>query len=329
MNKFLQKYIYFILIAVLFTGVGGFLMDRLGGLNPKVSYAVRAKNETYNFINPILFYDGPSDQKDYTALSAKTQRIINDFVGRQPKSRISLYYRDLTNGRWFGINEDDKYNPASLLKIVIMIAYLKQSESEPGFLSRQIKFSQDIKSLIGAIPYDQGTGLELNKYYSAESLIEKMIIKSDNGAAYALLSILKQDDLNQIYGDLGLGNPSEKGRDYTISPKNYASFLRILFNATYLDRPMSERALDLLSQSDFKDGLVAGMPGNVRVSHKYGENISTSKDGSIDQIELHDCGIIYRPAGPYLLCVMTRGKNMSDLEGVIQNISKIFFDNFK
>jgi hypothetical protein len=41
--------------------------------------------------------------------------------------------------------------------------------------------------------------------------------------------------------------------------------------------------------------------------------------------QLHDCGIIYYPGNPYLLCVMTRGTDWSALEKTIQTISAMTY----
>lgn len=38
-------------------------------------------------------------------------------------------------------------------------------------------------------------------------------------------------------------------------------------------------------------------------------------------VELHDCGIIYYPNNPYVLCVMTRGDSMEELKKIISTIS--------
>lgn len=67
--------------------------------------------------------------------------------------------------------------------------------------------------------------------------------------------------------------------------------------------------------------LTAGIPNNYEISHKFGERqyLSTGEK------QLHDCGIIYIPKKPYLLCVMTRGKNFDDLANTIKLISKTVF----
>ncbi len=79
---------------------------------------------------------------------------------------------------------------------------------------------------------------------------------------------------------------------------------------------MSSRALELLTKTAFNDGLRAGVPENIEVAHKFGERILPN---NIQQ--LHDCGIVYIPNKPYLLCIMTRGKDMHTLQGVIEEIS--------
>jgi beta-lactamase class A len=190
-----------------------------------------------------------------------------------------------------------------------MMAYFKEAETHPAILSQGIRFTSAVQDLIGVIPYDHGTQLRLNKIYVASDLIDRMIISSDNGATYALISRLADGVLDKIFHELRLKNPQELGRDYTISSKEYALFYRALYNATYLNRTMSERALALLSKTDFADGLVAGVPHGIVVSHKYGEAVVGA--GTRDQsVELHDCGIIYHPTSPYLLCVMTRERGV-------------------
>ncbi|MES2965841.1 MAG: serine hydrolase, partial [Bdellovibrionota bacterium] len=102
---------------------------------------------------------------------------------------------------------------------------------------------------------------------------------------------------------------------------SYSSIFRILFNATYLDAKHSSMALDLLTRSKFMKGLRAGLPTDIKIAHKFGER------GFGDDFQLHDCGIVYVPKTPYLLCVMTRGKAFDDLSEAIRNISDVVYRN--
>lgn len=291
-------------------------------------YPIRENNAGYSFIDPLLFYNVPDDVGQYEPLESQVQGIIK---GQASDLTTSVYYRDLNSGRWFGIQENQKYTPASLLKVVIMMAYFKEAELTPSVLSQRITFSPAVQSLMQTVPDEQNTTLVLNGSYLASNLIDKMITNSDNGATYALLSKLDDSNLAQVFQDLGLQNPQVTGRDYTISAQDYASFFRVLYDATYLNLTMSERALALLSKTDFKDGIVAGVAKPIPVSHKYGEAVSISGNQE-STVDLHDCGIVYYPKHHYLICIMTRATGSDQVSLLaqdtvaIKNISQAVYE---
>ncbi len=84
----------------------------------------------------------------------------------------------------------------------------------------------------------------------------------------------------------------------------------------------SEKALGLLSSAKFEEGLSAGVPSEVKVAHKFGER----EESETNEIQFHDCGIIYFPNNPYLLCIMTKGNNLTNLETVLSTISKMVYE---
>ena len=239
-------------------------------------------------------------------------------VSRDPDvEHLSIYFRDLNNGPWMGFNESEKFSPASLLKVPIMMAYLKKAENDLAFLKKEIIYKEDYqeKKFIGNV--ESGVRLIENEKYSIEELLKDMIVYSDNDSARILLENIDQSFLEKIYTDLTLPIPGKsKEVENFMTVKEYASFFRILYNASYLNREMSEKALEILSWSDFKDGLLAGVPNDIKVAHKFGER-------SLDNtVQLHDCGIIYNKEKPYLLCVMTRGKKFEKLKWVIRIVSE-------
>lgn len=152
------------------------------------------------------------------------------------------------------------------------------------------------------------------------------MIHSDNGAKNALLSGLDNRSLAEIYTDLGIENPDNVSGAYVISAKAYSLFFRILYNATYLNRALSQRALDLLVRAQYRDGIVAGVPAGVMVAQKYGEYVATDGSGRPISYELHDCGIVYRKNSPYFLCVMTKGTDLDSLTKTIQDVSRLVYE---
>lgn len=278
----------------------------------------------YRFISPLLEC---GNKENFSMLKPDEleikKRIQNEIIDKNPDIQVSLYYRDLKNGPWFGINEQTSFSPASLLKVPLMIAYYKYAEKYPDILSKKITFSSATPVFQqNVVPYKH---IQIGQTYAVEELIEFMIKYSDNEATNLLYQNISQQDLEVIFKDLGVTMPDIYDPNNSISAKDYAAFFRILYNASYLNRDMSERALELLSGSEYANGVLAGIPNGVVVSHKFGERESEDEVGRpVNQ--LHDCGIVYHPTRPYFLCVMTKGKDFSKLSQIISGISKIFYE---
>jgi beta-lactamase class A len=222
-----------------------------------------------------------------------------------------------------GINEKEFYSPASLLKVPIMIAALKYAQNNSDFLLFEVPFTKPVEK-----PQKNTVGkfLELGQKYTVKQLLEYMIISSDNEAKYLLTQLVPINFQKGVYMDLGVDLYKNTNDEDFLSVKEYASYFRILYNASYLDKENSEYALSVLSQSAYKKGIVAGIPDNIVVSHKFGVRKINSRKFNI---QLHDCGIVYKNNQPYLLCVMTRGTEFEYLEEVISKISRIVYNSLK
>jgi beta-lactamase class A len=153
-----------------------------------------------------------------------------------------------------------------------------------------------------------------------------MIVYSDNVSLKSLFNHIDPKTLVELFNTIGI-KPPEVGTDFVISPKSYSLFFRLLYNATYLDVTQSEYALNLLSQSDFQSGIRKNIPTDIPVAHKFGE-AAVNVNGLIN-FELHDCGMVYEPGTPYLICMMTRGPDKNRLEDAIAQISKTIIDTVK
>ena len=329
--KFWQnKYLKIFGLVVLGFGAG-FWFSRTGkvqsgelnldGLTP-----IKAAQTEYDLIQPLLGYRIPKSvgEAEYADFIAKTNHLIDNAKKQGGLIKASVYLRDLTDNHWAGIAEQDKYEPASLLKVVVMMVYLKKSETDPGLLKKELLYNQKdpVKD------FDSESNLVYGNKYSVDELISDMIINSDNGALNTLLDSSDGREIQNFYNLLNLPDYGGAGSDYTISTQTYSLFFRILFNATYLNYADSEKALKLLSQAKFDKGLKAGLPSGVTVAHKFGEHV-VGQGGQVTEAGLHDCGIIYYPEHPYLLCVMTLGKEWEPLTKLVGQISQTAYDAIK
>jgi len=258
------------------------------------------------------------------ALESQINSYIQSEYKNQNAQSISVYFRSFLDSGWAGVNQDAKYHPGSLLKVLIMIGYYREAELDPTILQKTFVYDSNTANQAKGLDFALPSTLNVGQSYTVNQLIQVMIANSDNGAETLLLNNVDRKILNDAYGDLGIGNPDSVNGDYTISALQYGGFLRILYNATYLEDKYSEAALAFMSQSTYKDGISAGVPTSVAVAQKYGERVDTSSD-KVQAVELHDCGIVYAKS-PYSVCIMTKGDNLGNLTAAIKNISSITYN---
>lgn len=278
----------------------------------------------YEFIEPLLWYDVPESKnfQEYASLKQKINDLINQKYKQGKAQKASVYFRDLQHGRWVGINTDDKYAPASLLKVPLMIAYFHQSETEPAVLNKLLVYHGSDEASSDEIIKPSET-IQPGTSYTVGELMRRMIVFSDNNATNLLLANIDQNLLNEVYTDLGMDVPDPKNLQDTMSAKVFSSFFRILYNSTYLNRADSEQALKWLSESNFASGMKSGLPEEVAIAHKFG--VRTFMSGSQTLQELHECGIIYMPQNNFLLCMMTKGQDVGGLENTLADITKLVY----
>lgn len=283
----------------------------------------------FQYINKKLSCDGELKvaKYGYAGLKRNLQDLIQEKTKEGTISEASVYFRDLHNGPTLGINEHIGFAPASLLKVPLMLAYLKLAEEKPRVLEEKLTYQlmQDTYNPF----FPPKDPIKEGGIYTVNDLLTHMIKYSDNQAYFVLFTYLKQispqgqDLFTETYWDLGIVDPQNPLAD-AVTVKAYASIFVQLYNATLFDsREISEKALALLADADFDSGIRAGVPTEIKMAHKFGERESKN-----NQKQLQDCGIVYYPENPYLICVMTRGKDINKLTEVIGLISKMAYEEF-
>lgn len=309
------------ILAALILIIGFLAGEFYGSRNIVLPKNIRENSMEFKFINPLLFSKDITPSSELTDLKDIFQSDTSRYKINNFAKRVSIYFRLMNESRWTGLDENNEYDPSSLLKVLTLISYAKGTQYDNNLLSKKIFY--DYKNDPGQ--YYKPTPLPTG-YYTANKLLQQLIVESDNTAMKAL-NAENAEQLRKVFGDFQLPNilTSEK---YTISPQTYSYVFRALYNSGYLSNDGSEEILKLLSFVAFDKGLTAGVDKNIAVAHKFGEH-TTTVDGKIQSRELHDCGIIYYPGKPYFLCVMTEGQKFEDLEKVISQISSDVFNYMK
>jgi beta-lactamase class A len=243
--------------------------------------------------------------------------LVNNITNSKKVETMSLYIRDLNGGPWIGVNEKEKFIGGSLLKVPILMSYMKLADQDPLLLNKKILYKEQIVSNVQY--FTPSKQIEIGKTYTVEELLQYMTYYSDNNAAELLAENMGTKNFDDVFESLGFGQPDQNA-PYAVDVVTYSGFFRVLFNASYVEKAYSEKALGMLSHGEFTKGLKALIPQDIVVSHKFG--IRT--DVNVNQ--LHDCGVIYYPKHPYILCVMSKGGTFDDLASAIAKVSKFVYD---
>ncbi len=249
------------------------------------------ENSKFPMLDPLREF---VPTESYVTNVQELREYLHDLGNKYPDS-LSIYYENINSGSNISINKELNLFPASLSKLVQAILIVKKIEN------KQLSWNTEFKALPEDISSDSGTLYQSigEGSVTVEKLLEELLVNSDNTAQNILRRQLTADDyiafqyetgLQDLYNDEGL-----------ISAKEYTRSLRVLYTSSFLEPKNSEKILEYMSHSTFKDYLSQGIPSDVPFAHKYGEN------------KLHnifaDSGIVYVPGKPYMITVIIKGKD--------------------
>lgn len=247
----------------------------------------------FQYLAPRIFAENPNDVLiNFIELRTKLQAYIKPIP-----DRIGVFFEYLPSGTSIGINEKEEYLVASLLKVpVAMAAY---ESIVQGKLKEDTVLTLDKSHLdpyFGPL-WQEGPGYQL----TLKDAIARMLKQSDNTAARVIFDTLPPGAVENIFDQLDIPKVINENQP-VVTPKNYASILKSLYLSSILPKEESQTLLTILTQTEFNDRIVAGIPSGIPVAHKIGFHTYPNLDQSI----YTDCGIIYPPSRPFILCIMVQ-----------------------
>jgi beta-lactamase class A len=278
------------------------------------------RDQSNKFTKPMRYFDIPIAANRLKPLNAKIEKILAAHSDNGELSDASVYLRNLETGEWTAINEKAEFHPGSLIKVPMLLYYLKASEKDPAVLEKKLMIPSGVKGIPNHTYAEQT--IALDKEYTVRELLKYMASYSDNRATYLLNNNCDIPAFQKMFQELGLAVPDVHDTSYGITVKDFSVFMRVLYNSTYVNPTNSDYALGLLSESSFDSGMKNKLPANILVARKFGE---ANRGGNR---ELHESGIVYCENKPYLLIVMSKGFDVKALAGMISDISESVFKHF-
>lgn len=279
---------------------------------------LRNPQSRYPLLSQRIFVGRPNDVViNFTPLRGELQSFV-----RQKTGRVGIYFEYLPSGVSIGVNEKDEFVPASLLKVPLVMGVYRMIEL--GILRPDTPLTvrpEDVDDDWGTL-WRRGAGAEV----TVGEAIRHALEESDNTAVSLLNAVTAEDVILDVFNGLDIPFSSLEENIPAVSPKNYSSILRCLYLSCYVAYEHSQEILQYLTQSVYRDGLPAGVPPDVPVAHKIG-----SFQFPLDLKGVRsDCGVVYVPRRPYLLCVFAElgphiDRDERQAELVIADVSRIVY----
>lgn len=246
------------------------------------------------------------------SLSDEVQNILKDTEGI-----FGIYIKNLSSGKTFALNEHLVFDPASLYKMWVMGAVYEQIKE--GKLKEDGTLVASIEELNKKFDIDPGDA-ELKEGVidvSIKSAIEQMITISHNYAAFILLEKAGKNNINNFLKRYGLDDSSIEPEIKTTA-KDISQFLEGIYKGEVVDAQYSQKMIEVLAKQQVNDSLPKYLPESIKVAHKT---------GNLGYFE-NDAGIVYSPAGDYIIVVLTETNDPLVARDKIGRISEATYKYF-
>ena len=277
----------------------------------------------------FLEFNSVFPENDLLASESKSWLLeIHDSITTQidkyalPGGIVGVSIKDLTTGEYFSINGDVQFNPASVIKVPVMVEAFHQmalgriSMDEKLFLHQQNKIQGS-----GSIQY-----LPNGSVFTVKRLINLMITDSDNTATNMLICRLGTKNINQYMRKVGLRHTVLKdptmfcklpGKYNLTSPNDMLMLLEKMYKGELVSADASKQMLDIMKAQLHKWGIQRFLPASAIVANKT---------GSLDFVR-NDIGIILDKKHPYILSIFSKQLPSNYYGSVlVGSISKVIFD---
>lgn len=299
-----------ILACMLLIGSVGLNVYFAKNRKQQVAPAQTVSTEDFPLLASRIFVDNPNDV--IVNFSRLRQTLRQNLSAQQ--YNYSFYFEYLPSGTSIKINQENQMVGASLLKVPLIMNLFKAAEQNQIDLHKTLTIEEgDIDRRSGTL-WQRGAGAQL----SIKDTAREAIVESDNTAVNMLIATAANhfDLFQRSIDELDINLEVENENQTTLGAQSYSSVLKCLYLSCFLNYENSQQILAWMTEAESPTRLRGGIPENVKVAHKYGTSAGRSES---------DCGIVYVPKRPYIICFMIDAPP-EEANKIITDISKKVYD---
>ena len=278
----------------------------------------------------------PSLPSNLDALRSRIESIAQKSNARA----VGVALHDTETGVELRYEADRWFHGASTIKVAILLAVYGEIDSGRLVPQSRLHVRNRFLSAYDGSPFrvladrdaDSEVHAAIGKTMRVNELALHMIATSSNLATNLLLDLIGLDAVQRTIDRFGLtgldvkrGVEDERAFQHGIINRVTADGLVALLGLIAEERAyspqLSREMLDILHQQEFKKGIPARLPREVRVAHKTGD-ISTVA---------HDAGVVYAPGRkPYVIAILTEWTpDVGNRSSTIASLSHAVYEHLR
>jgi beta-lactamase class A len=229
----------------------------------------------------------------YSFESEGLAKIIKEDLNNT-KGIYAVLVEDLSGNEKYGFNDKETFPTASLYKLFLMAAVLKQVEEGSLNLEENLIYAKSyLASIYGEVDFGYEDAPE-TLVYTADEALTRLARNSDNFASIMLAEKIGWDKLPQMAKELGAQN-TKLIAPFATDARDIGLFFKKLYLGEVVSSRVSAQILDYLSLNQINDRLPSllplipqNQPDGWRVVHKTGELPGVRNDAGIVYIKTED-----------------------------------------
>jgi len=233
---------------------------------------------------------------------------LNDLV-KNLSGKYGVYVYNLSRKTGYGIESQETFLAASLIKLPVILTLYQ--EVETGRVSLETKYT--LKQADKQIGAGSMQAKSAGTIYTYRQMAELMGKQSDNTAFNVIRKVLGDQKIQETINQLGMTKTSLVKNETT--PVDIGLFFRKLYGGSVVTREHREEILDFLTNTIYEDRIPAGVPKDVRVAHKIGNEVGV----------FSDAGIVFAEK-PFVLVIMSKDALEKEAKTVLPEITKAVWE---
>ena len=275
-------------------------------------------------------------EPDPSAFETSLYRSVRAVGERAGLEQLGIAFFDAETTIQWSYNGDAVFHAASTMKLAVLLGVFRLVHRGELGLEEPVHVRNRFLNIVDGQPFrldlgaaDSEVAALQGRVMSVGDLCYWMITKSSNFATNLLVDVVGVPAVHAALGELGLQGLTvlrgvedhaafEAGLNNEVTANGLLALLRLIAEERAFSPELSARMRDILLDQQYKRGIPAGLPKDVRVAHKTG-NIST-----VD----HDAGIVFRDGRkPYVLVVLTQFPSGQKEHHAVAEVSRDVFES--